>query len=300
MLTAAERKREKEDAAAHRMRERCIYFFADGRRCTSLRGDDHPNFCPHHAQKEHEDNNNVQYGAELIAPEEALDTGRAINAYLARVARAAGTRRITPKHAAIMGYLGQLMLQSLIHIRKEDELADAAQPQLPAPALGPGLFEAIRQKIDEMPDLPDPLFEDDYLGPIPKPQAQTAPPDTTCVRAVPNPRDHVSPNTVTAAAPTNGAGSAAPEAAAPREDSPASPDLARKSLGLPGTGLAALPDALPPLELGLLENLCTQLGLSVVPPAPPSPPAKTRTARVARYARAGAASAARAHRPAPG
>lgn len=157
MLTAQERQRAKDEAFTKRMQERCWFTFADGRRCTSARGDYHPSLCPFHADREVRDNNDVQFGGELIGPNDVLDNARAVNLFLTRVVRFAATRRITPKHAAIMGFLGQLLLTSLVQLRKEQEISnEAEQDDSGLSPLDMGMLQNLREQIEKMPDKPDP------------------------------------------------------------------------------------------------------------------------------------------------
>lgn len=258
MLTAQERKMHKEAAAAKQMRERCWFTFANGKRCSMPRTVMHDSFCAHHANVEDQDSHNQMFGSQIIRPGDRLDNARAVNTYLTRVACLAAASRITPRHAATLGYIGSLLVCTLAHIRKQDEASAnqaSAEAEDAAPALDMNFLNLLREKIEQMPDRPVPMRRDgggySFVPSSPEPTADNAP---QSVAPPPNPAVTID----STAAPSNSSPqSTAASAPSPLPRGDFSPEESE--------------DDVNPLEEAMLRNLCLQLGVPI-PPALAQPP----------------------------
>jgi len=98
-------------------------MFADGRRCT-MRPSNHPDLCAHHvARLRARDRNsgaaNEALAAEILGPVREFRTDAAINHALGRVFTLLADGRIDPRKASVLGYLCQLMQQSVTAVQRE-------------------------------------------------------------------------------------------------------------------------------------------------------------------------------------
>jgi len=113
----------------------CLHLSADGRRCRMLRKPGHTSLCPYHAKKEQKllenDRELLERGRQLIASQQqfrekeqltaqlaSLGSGGKVDAHevaraLVGIYNALAEGRISSRSAATLGYLGQLLLQSL-------------------------------------------------------------------------------------------------------------------------------------------------------------------------------------------
>ena len=99
---------------------RCQFETSDGRRCRMLRYNAHPTLCLFHAHDEMQLLESQPIGAELSASLTGqFMTATDINFVLGKLFTATAQNRIPPRTAAILAYLGQLMLHSLHHVKKE-------------------------------------------------------------------------------------------------------------------------------------------------------------------------------------
>jgi hypothetical protein len=99
---------------------RCQFETSDGRRCRMLRYNAHPTLCLFHAHDEMQLLESQRVGAELSASLTGqFMTATDINFVLGKLFTAIAQNRIPPRNAAILAYLGQLMLHSLHHVKKE-------------------------------------------------------------------------------------------------------------------------------------------------------------------------------------
>ena len=97
---------------------RCQYKKADGRRCRLLRAPDHPSYCAQHAGWLTDDGSpsrqpREDLTAEILGPVGDFRTAASINYALGKLALLVAGHRISNKDAATLGYLFQLMLQSV-------------------------------------------------------------------------------------------------------------------------------------------------------------------------------------------
>ena len=96
---------------------RCTFLCADGRRCRMLQSRADSTLCPHHAKQDAQRREAEKLTAELAAGN--LNTVTEINAVIGRVFQALAQGRITARTANTLGYLGQLLLQSMPAVRRE-------------------------------------------------------------------------------------------------------------------------------------------------------------------------------------
>jgi hypothetical protein len=99
---------------------RCIFFFADGRRCSMERLSDTEQLCRYHFEQKHTDEKAVRSGRKLVGSKPgALETAIGINHTLENILRAVAERRIPAKDAATIAYICQLLLTSIPLMQKE-------------------------------------------------------------------------------------------------------------------------------------------------------------------------------------
>ena len=102
---------------------RCTFTFADGRQCT-MRPSEHPDLCAHHvarlrAQDEKPGPDNQALAAEILGPIRDFRTDASINHVLGRVFTLLADNRIDARKASVLGYLCQLMQQSVTDVQRE-------------------------------------------------------------------------------------------------------------------------------------------------------------------------------------
>src|SRR5216683_3451006 len=99
---------------------RCQFETSDGRRCRMLRCNAHPTLCLFHARDEMQLLESQRLGAELSASLTGqFMTATDINFVLGKLFTATAQNRIPPRNAAVLAYIGQLMLHSLPNLKKE-------------------------------------------------------------------------------------------------------------------------------------------------------------------------------------
>ncbi len=101
--------------------ERCLRTTADGRRCRMPARPGHDSLCLPHWQRRNRDSKTVS--AELLGPFAKLNTATAVNHALAKLFSLVAQGRIPSRDAAVLAYIGQLLLSSLSAVRHEAELA---------------------------------------------------------------------------------------------------------------------------------------------------------------------------------
>ena len=97
---------------------RCQYRKSDGKRCRSLRALDHPHYCANHAGWT-KDEKPEDLTADLLGPLGDLRTAAGVNYMLGRLVMLVASRRIPRGEAAVLGYLGQLLLASVKGVNNE-------------------------------------------------------------------------------------------------------------------------------------------------------------------------------------
>ena len=103
---------------------RCQFKNAEGKRCRMLRGNDHPSLCPYHAgwlteKKPNDLQPQEDFSAELLGPLADLRTAAGINYALGKLVLLVASNRIPPRQANSIGYLLQLMHQTVSGVSKE-------------------------------------------------------------------------------------------------------------------------------------------------------------------------------------
>jgi Fe-S-cluster containining protein len=98
---------------------RCAFIYTDGRRCRTPRRPDHPSFCPTHAKKFDRLTEEEKLRAEFVSLSGNLNTVTDINHVLTKVFNAMAQGRISHRTANTLGYLAQLLLQSMPEVRRE-------------------------------------------------------------------------------------------------------------------------------------------------------------------------------------
>ncbi len=144
--------------------DRCQHTTADGRRCRTSRMNPHSSLCLQHCQRQQEllyvesgDANAL--GAELLGPCEEFQTATTINHALGKLFALLAKNRIPTRNAAILAYIGQVLLNSLALMSKEilrgEENAGWKQivhhcprPQRPAPGKATGQATVTPDKDD--------------------------------------------------------------------------------------------------------------------------------------------------------
>jgi hypothetical protein len=84
-----------------------------------LRNAAHPSLCPFHAREEARRLEAEKLAAEFNSLSGHLNNAIDINHALGKVFRALAQKRISRRDAAAFAYLGQLLLQSVPHVRRE-------------------------------------------------------------------------------------------------------------------------------------------------------------------------------------
>ena len=99
---------------------RCQFQFSDGRSCRMLRSPLHSSFCAFHAKQELQLLESQRLGAEISASLNGdFLTATDINHVLDKLFTAGAQDRIPPRKAAILTYLGQVMLSGLPYVKRE-------------------------------------------------------------------------------------------------------------------------------------------------------------------------------------
>jgi len=102
----------------------CLFSFSDGRHCRLPRAEHDPRFCPHHTAnnvkaKKARKRSRAGQAIELKTPSGNFTTATDLNYALSQVFRSLAQNRIRPRNAAALGYLGQLLLQTLPGVKSE-------------------------------------------------------------------------------------------------------------------------------------------------------------------------------------
>lgn len=98
----------------------CQFPFADGRRCRMLRQKRHPSLCLFHQRMEQRLLDAEDLGEFISASRSGhFDTAADVNRVLGNLFKATAKNRLPARNAAILSYLGQLLLQSVPMVRHE-------------------------------------------------------------------------------------------------------------------------------------------------------------------------------------
>jgi hypothetical protein len=99
---------------------RCQFHFSDGRSCRMLRSPVHSSFCAFHARQELQLLESQRLGDEISTPLNGdFLTATDINHVMGKLFIAVAQDRVPLRKAAILTYMGQVMLSSLAHVKKE-------------------------------------------------------------------------------------------------------------------------------------------------------------------------------------
>ena len=117
---------------------RCAHKTMKGKRCTSLCGHGHKTLCTHHAQLEARNAQRAaardaalaaraashqppmrNFASEILGPVKEFQTAASINHVLGKILVLLAANRMPTRSAATIGYLCQLMLQSLPEVKQE-------------------------------------------------------------------------------------------------------------------------------------------------------------------------------------
>jgi hypothetical protein len=122
---------------------RCLFSSSDGRRCGMVRWEDHPSLCLFHARQEQQLLEADRIGAELVSISGEFKTAHDLNHVLGKLFALLANNRIPPRNAAILAYVGQLILQTLPSVKRDvvaagnhnawEDTLRRAFPQLAAP-----------------------------------------------------------------------------------------------------------------------------------------------------------------------
>lgn len=98
--------------------DRCEFVSSDGRRCCMLRVEPGAPFCFDHWKRHQEQEESARTGDEIVGADGALNTQEGIHKALANVFCNLARNRISARNAAVLGYVGQLMLGSAPSIER--------------------------------------------------------------------------------------------------------------------------------------------------------------------------------------
>lgn len=97
----------------------CSFHTADGRRCGMLRWKRNRHFCLFHARQEQQLLHIDYIGNELPTLSGWFQTATDLNFALGNLFEAVARNRIPPRHAAVLAYISQLIIQTLPQVKAE-------------------------------------------------------------------------------------------------------------------------------------------------------------------------------------
>ncbi|MGB6430007.1 MAG: hypothetical protein WBF06_05445 [Candidatus Acidiferrales bacterium] len=103
---------------------RCKFKFADARSCGIPRWKGHASYCLFHARQEQQLLDADRVGTELASLSGEFRTTTDLNHALGKLFAAVAQNRIPPRNAAVIAYIGQLLMQSLSGVEREIKHAD--------------------------------------------------------------------------------------------------------------------------------------------------------------------------------
>lgn len=107
----------------HDTDDHCKHITAAGRRCRMLRAWYHDSLCVNHARAQQQQTDDL--ADDLLTGVEDFRSAASVNHILGKVFELAARDRIKPRKAALLAYLGQLLLNSLPAVRLELSYAHA-------------------------------------------------------------------------------------------------------------------------------------------------------------------------------
>jgi hypothetical protein len=100
---------------------RCLFADARGHQCRMLRLDTHPALCVFHARQEQQLLDAGRVAAELASLSGEFKTANDVNHALGKLFAVVAANRMPARSAAVLAYIGQLLLQSLPRVKSEYE-----------------------------------------------------------------------------------------------------------------------------------------------------------------------------------
>lgn len=98
---------------------RCEFLFADGRRCRMRPADPTLSLCVRHLQIRQQREESARIGDEIVGADGALSTQEGVHKALGNVFANLARNRISARNAAVLGYVGQLMLGGLPSLERQ-------------------------------------------------------------------------------------------------------------------------------------------------------------------------------------
>lgn len=151
--------------------QRCEYTKSDGKRCTNPQDVLHHPLCDSHhrvmlrkLEESRIESEQMAFGPTILAPDQPLDSAQAVNAALTRVFRGLCEGRITPRHAAALGYIAQLIISTLPGMAREAQ----ARPKHPVLGANPeAVFAELASALrDSFPAAADPQHVAQAFQPV--------------------------------------------------------------------------------------------------------------------------------------
>ena len=105
-------------SAKRHAEDHCQHVTAAGRRCRMLRAKGHASLCPHHSGQDQR-RRSADALAEMTASIEDFTTAAAVNRFLGTLLKMMARGLIPRRDAAVLGYLCQLLLNTLPALRRE-------------------------------------------------------------------------------------------------------------------------------------------------------------------------------------
>lgn len=104
--------------------DRCLFADARGHQCRMFRRESHPSLCPFHARQEQQILDAGSVARELASISGDFRTANDINHALGKLFQLCAADRLPARKAAVLAYIGQLLLHSLSKVRNEYQTAN--------------------------------------------------------------------------------------------------------------------------------------------------------------------------------
>jgi hypothetical protein len=104
--------------------DRCLFADARGHQCRMFRMETHRSLCPFHAHQEQQILDAGSVAKELASISGHFRTANDINHALGKLFKLCAADRLPARKAAVLAYIGQLLLHSLSGVRNEYELGN--------------------------------------------------------------------------------------------------------------------------------------------------------------------------------
>jgi hypothetical protein len=138
----------------------CRHRTASGRRCRQPISDPHSGLCFTHAARRQKDGDLADLSSSLTGHSEEFQTATGINRSLADLYVLLAQNRISPRRAAVLAYISNLLLRSLSAIDREENLQTGEDTgptivwDLPRPNRDPVDRSAVAQDEDRFTAAP--------------------------------------------------------------------------------------------------------------------------------------------------